>query len=237
MVPFAFHRSTFSMPNTLDCSMQKRKLRIVKQSPAIGVCERCNAQFKGANIEAQFDAISANFWTVARMPCGSSASPRKASSRFNGRTMEDRKGFSPWQKLVRTTLSTKPTNPKPSRFTTPTINVALDAIYPKTNGVPALVDTVTATIASLSDISSLAPSCANPLVTGRSSPTKGRGEHYPECPTPYEAFAQEGYFPVQRKPLSILPSLYPQNALLVLETNDPCRLHRIQMFPLRSLLA
>jgi len=37
--------------------MQKRKLRIVKQSPpAIGVCERCNIQFKGDGIQAQFDA-------------------------------------------------------------------------------------------------------------------------------------------------------------------------------------
>jgi hypothetical protein len=37
--------------------MQKRKLRIVKQSPpAIGVCERCNSQFKGEDIQAQFDA-------------------------------------------------------------------------------------------------------------------------------------------------------------------------------------
>jgi hypothetical protein len=36
--------------------MPKRKLRIVKQSPAIGVCERCNDQFKGTNIQAQFDA-------------------------------------------------------------------------------------------------------------------------------------------------------------------------------------
>jgi len=36
--------------------MPKRKLRIVKQtSPAIGVCERCNAQFKDADIQAQFD--------------------------------------------------------------------------------------------------------------------------------------------------------------------------------------
>jgi hypothetical protein len=33
------------------------------------------------------------------------------------------------------------------------INAALDAIYLKTNGVLALVDTVTATIARLSDIS------------------------------------------------------------------------------------
>jgi hypothetical protein len=36
--------------------MQKRKLRIVKQTPlAIGICERCNAQFKGDEIQAQFD--------------------------------------------------------------------------------------------------------------------------------------------------------------------------------------
>jgi hypothetical protein len=42
--------------------MQKRKLRIVKQSPpAIGVCERCNAQFKSslpypyADIQVQFE--------------------------------------------------------------------------------------------------------------------------------------------------------------------------------------
>jgi hypothetical protein len=37
--------------------MPKRKLRIVKQAPpAIGVCERCNSQFKDADIQVQFDA-------------------------------------------------------------------------------------------------------------------------------------------------------------------------------------
>jgi ribosomal protein L37AE/L43A len=37
--------------------MAKRILRIVKRTPpAIGVCERCNAQFKGADMEAQFEA-------------------------------------------------------------------------------------------------------------------------------------------------------------------------------------
>ncbi len=44
--------------------MPKRKLRIVKKSPppAVGVCERCNSQFKSslpyfeADIQAQFDA-------------------------------------------------------------------------------------------------------------------------------------------------------------------------------------
>jgi hypothetical protein len=37
--------------------MPKRKLRIVKQTlPVIGVCERCSAQFKDADIQAQFDA-------------------------------------------------------------------------------------------------------------------------------------------------------------------------------------
>ena len=136
-------------------------------------------------------------------------------------------------KSVRITQSTKQVNPKTSRFTTPTKNAALDAIYPNMNDVKAPVDTVTATIARLSDIFSLAPSCANPSVSGKSSPTKGRGAHYPECPIPYEAFAREGHFPVQRKPLSILPSLFPQNAPLALETNDPLRPHRIRMFPLR----
>ena len=34
--------------------MPKRKLRIVKQG--LGVCERCSAQFKDADIQAQFDA-------------------------------------------------------------------------------------------------------------------------------------------------------------------------------------
>jgi hypothetical protein len=34
--------------------MPKRKLRIVKQG--LGICERCNAQFKDADIQAQFDA-------------------------------------------------------------------------------------------------------------------------------------------------------------------------------------
>jgi hypothetical protein len=38
--------------------MPSRRLRIVKKAPppAIGVCERCNAQFKGEGIQAQFDA-------------------------------------------------------------------------------------------------------------------------------------------------------------------------------------
>jgi len=37
--------------------MPKRTLRIVKQAPpAIGVCERCSAQFKGEDIQSQFDA-------------------------------------------------------------------------------------------------------------------------------------------------------------------------------------
>jgi hypothetical protein len=38
--------------------MQKRKLRIVKKAPPppIGVCERCHAQFKDVDIQAQFDA-------------------------------------------------------------------------------------------------------------------------------------------------------------------------------------
>lgn len=44
--------------------MQKCKLRIVKDVPlpAVGICERCNAQFKSnilyfeADIQAQFDA-------------------------------------------------------------------------------------------------------------------------------------------------------------------------------------
>jgi len=37
--------------------MPKRKLRIVKQTlPAIGVCEYCNSQFKGEDIQTQFDA-------------------------------------------------------------------------------------------------------------------------------------------------------------------------------------
>jgi hypothetical protein len=37
--------------------MPKRKLRIVKQThPALGICERCNTQFKGNDIQAQFDA-------------------------------------------------------------------------------------------------------------------------------------------------------------------------------------
>ena len=36
--------------------MQKRKLRIVK--PSLGICERCNSQFKGetGEIQAAFDA-------------------------------------------------------------------------------------------------------------------------------------------------------------------------------------
>ena len=34
--------------------MAKRKLRIVKQG--LGICERCNAQFKSYEIQAEFDA-------------------------------------------------------------------------------------------------------------------------------------------------------------------------------------
>jgi len=33
--------------------MPTRKLRIVKQG--LGICERCNAQFNGADIQAEFD--------------------------------------------------------------------------------------------------------------------------------------------------------------------------------------
>jgi hypothetical protein len=39
--------------------MEKRKLRIVKRTPSLlGVCERCNSQFSGAEneIKAAFDA-------------------------------------------------------------------------------------------------------------------------------------------------------------------------------------
>lgn len=151
--------------------------------------------------------------------------------------MEDRKEFSQWRKSVPITPSTKPRNPQTSRFTTLTINAALDAIYPKTNGVPELAGTVTATIARLSDVSLLAPSCATPSVSGKSSPTRGRGARYLQRPTLCEAFAQEGRFPVRQKRPSALPNLYPRNAPLPLETHGPRRLHRIQMFPLRSLSA
>ena len=37
--------------------MPKRKLRIVKQTPpALGICERCSSQFKGDDVQAQFNA-------------------------------------------------------------------------------------------------------------------------------------------------------------------------------------
>jgi len=39
--------------------MQKRQLRIVQRSEGVavlGICLRCNAQFKGADMEALFDA-------------------------------------------------------------------------------------------------------------------------------------------------------------------------------------
>ena len=39
--------------------MRKRKLRIVKQGPMTGVCERCNLQFKGDSeraLKSAFDA-------------------------------------------------------------------------------------------------------------------------------------------------------------------------------------
>ena len=112
------------------------------------------------------------------------------------------------------------------------LTVALDVIYPRTNSVPELVDTVTATIARLNDdVSSPVPSCAIPSVSGKSSPTKGRGARYPECPTPYEAFAQEGHLPVPQIRLSILPNLYLQIALSPLGKNGPYRPRTIQTFP------
>jgi hypothetical protein len=158
-----------------------------------------------------------------------------------GRTLGVPKSFTggqdQWLESVRITPSTKPRNQPTSRYITPTINAALGAIYPNTSGVPARGDTVTATIASLSDISSLAPSCANPLVSGTSFPTKGRGARYPECPTPYEAFAQEGRFPAPQMPPLILPNLSPRNAPLARETNGPPRLRTIQTFPRHSLSA
>jgi hypothetical protein len=41
--------------------MQKRKLRIVKGSPPfIGICEHCNAQFKGDRLRAVFSAFDAH---------------------------------------------------------------------------------------------------------------------------------------------------------------------------------
>jgi hypothetical protein len=49
---------------------------------------------------------------------------------------------------------------------------ALGAIYRSTSGVPALADTVIATIARLNSISSLAPSCAIPSVSGKSFATR-----------------------------------------------------------------
>jgi len=83
------------------------------------------------------------------------------------------------------------------------------AIYRKVNDVLALADTVTATTAKPS-ISWLAPSCANPLVSGKSSPTKDRGEYCSERPTFAEVYAQEGHFPALLIPPSVLPSLRPQ---------------------------
>jgi len=115
------------------------------------------------------------------------------------------------------------------------LTIALVATYRKMSASLALADTVTVMIARLSDISSLGPSCANPLVNGKSSPTKGSGARYPECPTPCEAYAQEGRFLARQMPLSILPSLCPRNEPLPLETNAPLRLRTIQRFPRHSL--
>jgi hypothetical protein len=64
----------------------------------------------------------------------------------------------------------------------------------------ALVAIATAMIAKPS-IFLLAPSCAIPSVSGRSSPTKDRGARYLECPTLYEAFAQESGRDVRPDPL------------------------------------
>ena len=60
MVPFDFHRR-YALP--AKCarlqSCRSANLRIVKRTNGVatlGVCERCNAQFKDANIQTQFDA-------------------------------------------------------------------------------------------------------------------------------------------------------------------------------------
>jgi hypothetical protein len=48
-----------SLPDALDCKLPKRQLRIVigtNGMAVFGVCERCNAQFKGEGIQEQFDA-------------------------------------------------------------------------------------------------------------------------------------------------------------------------------------
>jgi hypothetical protein len=54
--------------------MQERQLRIVKEfpPPAMGVCERCNAQFKSDNPESQIIDITAQFEAHKCKPVDSS---------------------------------------------------------------------------------------------------------------------------------------------------------------------
>lgn len=104
------------------------------------------------------------------------------------------------------------------------------ATYRKMSVAPAPVVIATAMIARPS-IFLLAPSCAIPSVSGRSSPTKGRGARYLECPIPDEAFAQEGHFPAQRTPPSILPNPFLQTELSALGMHGLPHLRTIRKFP------
>lgn len=60
-MPFEIHRH-YALP--ARCArlaiMEQRKLRIVKKtpSPAIGVCERCNAQFKSSAADAEAEILA-----------------------------------------------------------------------------------------------------------------------------------------------------------------------------------
>jgi hypothetical protein len=62
VVPFEIHRRFRSMRSLrYTKAMPKRKLRIVKEgAPMIGVCERCNSQFKAASEQAVTSAFDAH---------------------------------------------------------------------------------------------------------------------------------------------------------------------------------
>lgn len=65
------------------------------------------------------------------------------------------------------------------------------------NDDPELADIAAVTTAKPNSVSLLSPSCANPSVSGKSSPTKDCGECCSQFPTLSEAYAQEGHFPAQ----------------------------------------
>ena len=66
----------------------------------------------------------------------------------------------------------------------------------------------------LADISSLAPSCANPFLSGRSSPTKGPWVTVFGMPNTLRRFAQEGHFLMRWKVLATLSEGRKQKVVL-----------------------